>query len=105
MLLPYQHLQLFTLQNSSQAITQALLQCPDIILLDICMPDVDGYQVLKALQANELLKTIPVIALSAIAMTEDIARGLAAGFSHYLTKPINQRELILVIEQALGLKD
>ena len=97
------HLQLSTLQDSSLAIKQALLHRPDIILLDINMPEMDGYEVLAALKANEQLKTIPVIALTANAMLNDIAQGLAAGFNHYLAKPVNQTVLIQAIDQALGL--
>jgi CheY-like chemotaxis protein/nitrogen-specific signal transduction histidine kinase len=97
------HLQLSTLQDSRLTIKQALLLRPDIILLDISMPKMDGYQVLAALKANEQLNTIPVIALTANAMLNDIAEGLAAGFNHYLTKPVNQTVLIQTIDQALGL--
>ena len=97
------HLQLSTLQDSRLAIKQALLQHPDIILLDINMPEMNGYEVLAALKANEQLKTIPVIALTANAMLNDIAQGLTAGFNYYLAKPVSQTVLIQTIDQALGL--
>ncbi len=103
MLNAFPHLQLRTLQDSTQAITQVLLHRPDIILLDINMPEMDGYQVMSVLQANEQLKTIPVIALTANAMPHDIERGRVAGFSYYLAKPIDQSLLIETIEQCLGL--
>jgi PAS domain S-box-containing protein len=98
----YSHLQLCTLQYPKLAIKQALLKRPDIILLDINMPEMNGYQVLAALKAHELLKTIPVIALTANAMLNDIEQGKAAGFSQYLGKPISQRLLIETIDQVLG---
>lgn len=98
------HLKLATVQDSTLAIAQALLQCPDVILLDINMPEMDGYQVLKAIQAIDVLKTIPVIALSANSMVEDIERGRVAGFSHYLSKPVDQTVLIQTIDQVLGLR-
>ena len=100
----FSHLKLATLQDSTLAIAQALLQCPDVILLDINMPEMDGYQVLKAIKANDVLKTIPVIALSANSMVEDIERGRVAGFSHYLSKPVDKTVLIQTIDQVLGLK-
>ncbi|MEY3881313.1 MAG: hypothetical protein RIQ94_2109, partial [Pseudomonadota bacterium] len=96
------HLQLSTIQDPRLAIAQALDQRPDVILLDINMPEMDGYQVLSALQANEQLKTIPVIALTTNAMLNDIERGLAAGFSHYLTKPVKKIELIQTIDKFLA---
>ena len=100
----YSHFQLITVQDSTLAIAQALLQHPDVILLDINMPEMDGYQVLLALKANEQLKAIPVIALSANSRASDIKHGLEAGFSYYLTKPVRQTRLIQTIEQVLGLK-
>lgn len=103
MLNTFPHLQLRTLQDSTQAITQALLHRPDIILLDINMPEMDGYQLMSALQANEQLKTIPVIALTANAMPHDIERGRVAGFSCYLTKPVDQSLLIETIEECFDL--
>ncbi len=99
----FSHLNLVTVQDSTLAIAQALLQCPDVILLDINMPEMDGYQVLKAMQANDVLKTIPVIALSANSMVEDIERGRVAGFSHFLSKPVDQTVLIQTIDQVLSL--
>ena len=99
----YSHFQLTTLQDPTQAITQILLNPPDIILLDIHMPGMSGFDVLAALKAHEQLKSIPVIALTANAMSSDIERGLAAGFNQYLAKPVNQALLIQTIEQVLGL--
>ncbi len=104
MFLAISHLNLATVQDSTLAIAQALLQCPDVILLDINMPEMDGYQVLKAIQAIDVLKSIPVIALSANSMVEDIERGRVAGFSHYLSKPVDQTLLIQTIDQVLGLR-
>lgn len=62
---------------------------PCLILLDINMPGMDGYEVLQVLKADLRLRHIPVIAVSANAMPKDIERGIAAGFADYLTKPID----------------
>jgi CheY-like chemotaxis protein len=102
MLKGYSHFQLSTLQNPKLAIKKALLKRPDIILLDINMPEMDGYQVLAALKAHEQLKMIPVIALTANAMLNDIEQGKAAGFSQYLGKPISQKLLIETIDKVLA---
>ena len=65
-----------------------------MILLDINLPDMNGYQVLRLLRESEATKTIPVVALSADAMPIDMQRGLETGFNHYLTNPVDAEELI-----------
>ena len=67
---------------------------PDLILLDINLPSIDGYEVLKRLRQQESTQNIPVIAVSANAMKKDIERGLAAGFNDYITKPIDIKALL-----------
>lgn len=67
----------------------AMADKPDLVLLDINMPSMDGYQVLQVLQSDPQLKQLPVIALTANAMPSDIRKGLEAGFSDYLTKPLD----------------
>jgi CheY-like chemotaxis protein/anti-sigma regulatory factor (Ser/Thr protein kinase) len=62
---------------------------PDLILLDINIPHMDGYQVLHAIKKDPVLKHIPVIAVTAKAMAHDIERGMAAGFAAYVTKPLD----------------
>jgi len=74
---------------------------PEAILLDIHLPGMDGYAVLKELQADPATRNIPVIALSADAMQIDIEKGLKAGFAEYLTKPLNVGELMQSIERCL----
>ena len=101
----FSHVHLSTLQDPTQAINQALLKRPDIILLDINMPDMDGFEVLAALKADEQLKSIHVIALTANAMMDDVKRGLATGFSDYLSKPINRAQLKQRMDKVLGLTE
>jgi PAS domain S-box-containing protein len=67
----------------------AMANTPDAILLDINMPSMDGYQVLKVLRTDPVLKTIPVIALTASALPEDISKVREARFNDYLTKPLD----------------
>ncbi len=75
---------------------------PDIIVLDIDLPGMSGFQVLSKLKAIPATARTPVIALSAAAMPRDIERGLAAGFRHYLTKPINVREFFAAVDSVLS---
>ena len=91
---------MITLQTSNKAITQALQLSPDVIIL----AEMDGYQVLSALQADVRLRAILVIALTANALKEDMERGLAAGFSFYLTKSVDKQELIGAIVRRLLLE-
>jgi two-component system cell cycle response regulator len=68
----------------------------DLVLLDLQLPDVDGYQVLRALRAGGT--TVKVIAVTAVAMVGDRERTLAAGFDHYMPKPINPRTFVGEVE-------
>lgn len=61
---------------------------PDLILLDLMMPRMDGFEVLRRLRANDDTKSIPVIILSALNSNDDVARGIAMGAEDYITKPI-----------------
>jgi PAS domain S-box-containing protein len=74
---------------------------PDIILMDIDLPDMSGFEVLKMLESDLKTRAIPVIALSADAMQRDIDTGLQAGFLRYLTKPINIDEFMMTLDENL----
>jgi PAS domain S-box-containing protein len=75
---------------------------PDLIMLDINLPGMSGFEVLKALQAQADTCNIPVLAITANAMPEDVERGLAAGFQAYLTKPLDLVRLQTEIDRLLG---
>jgi PAS domain S-box-containing protein len=75
---------------------------PALILLDINLPDMDGYAVMRCLQESELTRRIPVVAISANAMPQDIARGRAAGFDAYLSKPLNLALLMQQVDDLLA---
>jgi CheY-like chemotaxis protein len=72
-------------------------QQPDLILLDIQLPGIDGYEVLRRLRATESTRAIPVVAISASAMHGDVEKGLAAGFGDYLTKPLDLQRLLALL--------
>ena len=75
---------------------------PDLIVMDISLPGMDGREFLSALRADETLKRIPVIALTAHAMSGDREQYLAAGFDEYLPKPIvDEEDLFNAIERLL----
>lgn len=75
---------------------------PDLVLLDISLPEMDGSEVLQIMRANEKLKMLPVIALTAHASSSDREKFLAQGFDDYVTKPItDERVLLRAIERLI----
>ena len=79
--------------SGPEALEAARRELPQIILMDIGLPEMDGYAVLRALRDNPRTAPVPVAALTAQAMAGDEQRALAAGFDGYITKPINTRSL------------
>lgn len=92
--------ELHSAQHPAEGLRLAQSLLPDLILLDIHMPDMDGYQVLARLRASPATAGIPVLAVSANAMPADIDTALAAGFCGYLTKPIDIDELTEMVNRA-----
>ncbi len=85
--------------TGAEAVELASAQVPDLVLMDIQLPDFDGVQALHRLRANERTATIPVLAVTAQAMQGDRQEFLAAGFDGYVSKPLNVRELISTVRQ------
>ena len=83
--------------TGGEAVDMASEHTPDLVLMDIQLPDLDGVQALHRLRANERTATIPVLALTAQAMQGDRERFLAAGFDDYVSKPVNVRDLIATV--------
>ena len=79
----------------------AKLKRPDLIILDITLPGMNGFEALKVLQSDEQTKGIPVLALSAAATKNNIKNGIDAGFWEYLSKPIDIAEFTALIKKVL----
>jgi two-component system sensor histidine kinase/response regulator len=90
-----------TAVNGREGISQALLHPPDLILCDIMMPEVDGYQVLDVVRNNRLIANIPFIFLTAKTEPADMRRGMVQGADDYLTKPFTLNSLLHTIESRL----
>lgn len=90
--------------NSSLALKSALASPPDLILLDILMPEMDGYQVCQALKANPITQDIPVIFISALSEGLDKVKAFSVGGVDYITKPFLAEEVIARIDNQLRLK-
>ncbi len=89
--------------DGEEALAAAMLNKPDLVLSDIMMPKMDGFQLLAALRADTRLRDVPVLLLSARAGEEAKVEGLAAGASDYLTKPFSARELIARVRTNLDM--
>lgn len=79
--------------DGEEAIEKAKAERPDLILMDLFIPKIDGYEVTRILKGNDEFKNIPVIACTAHAMKGDMEDALAAGCDGYIPKPIDVREL------------
>jgi CheY-like chemotaxis protein len=82
-------------------VEMAKVEKPDLILMDMNMPEVDGWEATRQIKADSALSKVPVIALTAHAMSSDRARALDAGCTDYLTKPIEFTKLLSLIESIL----
>ncbi|MEQ8223697.1 MAG: response regulator [Candidatus Eremiobacterota bacterium] len=91
-------------QTGKRAIELARREEPDIIILDIVMPEMDGYQVCNVLKEQEKIRDIPVIFMSALSDTENILKGFDAGGVDYITKPIHYQEAVARISTHLKLR-
>ena len=87
-------LDLVTEADPLQGLNHAFKHPPDLILLDIQLPGIDGYEVLRRLRADPRTRHIPVLAVSANAMPTDVDTGQTAGFDAYLTKLVELEELL-----------
>jgi DNA-binding response OmpR family regulator len=90
--------------NGGEALQLAKSAQPDVILLDIVMPDMDGYQVCRKLKEDITTKYIPVVLITVLRKPEDEIKGFEAGAHDYISKPYNKAELIARITAALRVK-
>jgi two-component system cell cycle response regulator DivK len=85
--------------SGEQAVELAVEHAPDLVLLDIRLPDIDGVETLARLRADERTSSIPVLAVTAQAMRGDRERFLAAGFDDYVPKPVDVGELVDTVNE------
>ena len=88
--------------SSAPAIAMMTGEKPDVVLLDIMMPEISGLDILRQMRRDPTLVNIPVIVLSAMSMPTDIRHSMEAGASTYLTKPVGFIDLKEAVERALG---
>ncbi len=95
-------IRLITSRYGKHAVTFASDYEPDIILLDIDLPDISGNEVIKLLQSDEKTKSIPVVVISADAMPHQIELMMNAGAFEYLTKPLDILAFLKVVDDLMG---
>jgi CheY-like chemotaxis protein len=88
-------------KDGREAVEKYASAAPDIVLMDIMMPGMDGYQALTQITAGAAQPQVPIIALTAKAMVNEREELFACGFTDYLAKPIDQNSLIAIIEKHL----
>jgi two-component system cell cycle response regulator DivK len=88
--------------DGAEAVARAQSEHPDLILMDIQLPHVDGYEATRRIKLDPALKATPVIAVSSFAMKGDEEKALAAGCDHYVTKPYSPMGLLRLVRGCLG---
>jgi CheY-like chemotaxis protein len=88
--------------DGAQAIALARSVVPDLILMDISIPQVDGWEATRILRRDPITKDIPIIALTAHAMTDDREKATALGFTSYLAKPVEPRAVVAEVRRWIG---
>jgi CheY-like chemotaxis protein len=84
--------------DGHEALNRAEEHVPDLVLLDVHLPDLSGLEVCRRLRGNPRFARTPIVMLTAAAQQEDVARGLAAGATQYLTKPFSPVRLLSLVE-------
>jgi CheY-like chemotaxis protein len=90
-------------EDGQKALDSVAADRPDIILMDLSIPNVDGWECTRRLKANDATRAIPIIALTAHAMRGDEERARAAGCDHYLSKPISPKKVVEEVKRMLKL--
>jgi len=93
--------ELIEAESGEEAVTAVTERRPDLILMDIQLPVMDGYEATRRIRLNPELKSIPIIAVTSYALAGDEAQALAAGCSAYITKPFSPRALLAKVQEHL----
>lgn len=94
--------ELITARNGQEAVAKAAVDKPDLILMDVVMPTMNGFEACQQLRKKEETKSIPVIMVTTRGEVENMESGYQSGCSDYVTKPINGMELMTKIKNLIG---
>jgi two-component system cell cycle response regulator DivK len=87
--------------TGEEGVTAATTHCPDLILMDIQLPGLDGYEATRQIRANPALRKVPIIAVTSYALSGDDVKAFAAGCDAYISKPFSPRVLLAKIREYL----
>ncbi|OGA54542.1 MAG: guanylate cyclase [Betaproteobacteria bacterium RIFCSPLOWO2_12_FULL_62_58] len=93
-----------TADGGAAALRQVAAEKPDLVLLDVMMPDLNGYEVCRAIRANPVTEVLPVVMVTALDPSSERVKGIEAGADDFLSKPINQAELLARVKSLLRVK-
>lgn len=102
-LLTNEKFKVITASNGKEALTQAVNAQPDLILLDVMMPEMNGFEVAERLKADVVTQNIPIIFLTALNTTADIVKGFKVGANDFISKPFNKEELVIRVTHQISL--
>lgn len=88
-------------ENGREAVTRASESIPDLILMDVLMPIMNGHEATRLIKADPRTKAVPIVALTALAFASDRQEALAVGCDGYLSKPFTRRELLEIVSHYL----
>lgn len=95
-------LEVLTAPTASLGLDIAQAHPPQLILLDLQLPGIDGYAALRLLRRHPRLQHVPVVAVTSLAYPKDVERGLAMGFADYITKPIDVNRLLAAVDRLVA---
>ena len=102
MILSQEQYDLVTASDGEEALLKAVQERPDLILLDVVMPKMDGFEACRRLRAEETTREIPVIMVTTRGEAQNVEQGYALGCNDYVTKPINSLELMTKVNNLLS---
>jgi DNA-binding response OmpR family regulator len=94
--------ELITAKDGQEAVSKAQNERPDLILMDVVMPKMNGFEACKHIRANDATKAIPIILVTTRGEAESVESGFESGCDEYVTKPINGLEIVSKVKSALG---
>jgi CheY-like chemotaxis protein len=102
MMLANEPYEVITARDGAEGVARALETNPDLILMDVMMPNMTGFEALRVLRSNDQTSAVPIVMITTKAEAESIETGYASGCSDYIVKPVDSVELIAKVRSLLG---